>query len=468
MAALSNLKQCPPFSTLPDLALRHNHIPELERYPQINLNHELLAHPAGQRFYGGQSFVPVDEGVLKRITRTFFDGGFWESLEEARSPKSREQAPLIAQAGDLIAQILGLATGLRLKILPHTQELSAERIAQFVETRDWLNSDVRFLAWNWHFFSLAVAGVDDVVRIYFKNSSAANATVLKSPSQTQITCMSWRPLCSAEIVIGCRQGLCFWEVDSSLHLGRTNAPSKVFKHPANLPITSLQWNKDGTQLATASIGDRSIIIWQPDNGMMQPLKRLGPPGSLLKWSPENDWLFAATVDRVFRVWNCNQQWTTERWVCGPGGHVQTACWSPCGRFLLFVSSAEPIIYRLQFVQQSLLSSSADEKEILPIADLNACSIDANRTLIGGPAQQLAWDPHGNYLVVTFKSTNCIAVFRTFIQKFDLQISAAYYLSGETATEHPSFICFQPLYKDNDRSVLTIAWSSGRIQYYAFD
>jgi len=72
MAALSNLKQCPPFSTLPDLALRHNHIPELERYPQINLNHELLAHPAGQRFYGGQSFVPVDEGVLKRITRTFF------------------------------------------------------------------------------------------------------------------------------------------------------------------------------------------------------------------------------------------------------------------------------------------------------------------------------------------------------------------------------------------------------------
>jgi len=51
----------------------------------------------------------------------------------------------------------------------------------------------------------------------------------QSPSQTQITCMSWRPLCSAEIVIGCRQGLCFWEVDSSLHLGRTNAPSKVFK-----------------------------------------------------------------------------------------------------------------------------------------------------------------------------------------------------------------------------------------------
>jgi len=133
MAALSNLKQCPPFSTLPDLALRHNHIPELERYPQINLNSELLANPAGQRYYGGQSFVSVNEGVLKRIARSFFNGGFWKTLEEARSPETREQAPLIAQAGDLIAQFLGLATGLR--ILPHTQQLSAERIAQFVETR---------------------------------------------------------------------------------------------------------------------------------------------------------------------------------------------------------------------------------------------------------------------------------------------------------------------------------------------
>lgn len=137
MAALSNLKQCPPLSLLSDLAHRNNNTPELRHYPQIRLNSELMAAytAAGQRFYGAsQSFVPVDEGVLKRITRTFFDAGFWESLEEARSAKSREQAPLIARAGDYIAQILGLANGVKLKIFPHTQELSAERIAQFVET----------------------------------------------------------------------------------------------------------------------------------------------------------------------------------------------------------------------------------------------------------------------------------------------------------------------------------------------
>ncbi|XP_017030211.1 aladin [Drosophila kikkawai] len=471
MAALSNLKECPPLSTDPNLTMRQTHSPELKRYPQIRLNSELMAShtAAGQRFYGAQSFLPVDEGVLKRITRIFFDAGFWESLEEARGAKSREQAPLIARAGDLIAQIMGLVNGLKLKIFPHTQGLSAERIAQFVETGDWLNSNVRCLAWHLHIFKLAVAGLDDVVRIYTRDSSTVAAAVLKSPLQTEITCMAWRPLCSAQIVIGCRQGLCFWNVETAMHLGRTNAPSQIFRHPASLPITSLQWNKDGTQLATTSIGDRSVIIWQTDNGLMQPLKRLGPPFSLLKWSPDNEWLFAATVDRVFRVWNCHKRWTTERWVCN-GGYVQTACWSPCGRFLLFVSSAEPILYRLQFVQMKLGDSCSSEKEVLPIADLNACStgIDGNSALIGGPAQQMAWDPHGNYLVISFKSTNSIAVFRTYIQKFEIKISAAYSLSGETAAERPSFICFQPLYKENDRSVLTIAWSSGRIQYHAFD
>lgn len=104
-----------------------------------------------------------------------------------------------------------------------------------------------------------------------------------------------------------------------------------------------------------------------------------------------------------------------------------------------------------------------------MADLNAIPLDgSNQTLIGGTAQQLAWDPHGKYLVITFKSTNSIAIFRTYIQKFDLQISGGYYLSGETSSEYPSYVCFQPLNRENDRSVLTIGWSSGRIQFHALD
>ncbi|XP_034490489.1 aladin [Drosophila innubila] len=469
MASLSNLKKCPQFSSPTGAGNRYNSTPDLDHYPVINLKNELLS-TTSQRFTVGQSFMPVEsESVPKRISRAFFDGGFWESLAEARSKKTREQAPLISNTADHLAQLLEQYKALKLKVFPHTQELSAERIAQYAETRDWINSAIRCTAWHCHLFKLAVAGVDDVVRIYMKRTDNNGLTpVLKSPSQTQITCMAWRPLCAFELVVGCRQGMCFWTIDNNLHLGRTMNPSHILKHPANLPITTLQWNKDGTQLATASIGDSAILIWQPDNGMMQPLRRLGPPGSLLKWSPGNEWIFASTVDRVFRVWKCHDRWTTDRWVCNKG-NVQAACWSPCGRFLLFASTSEPILYRLQFVKLLLGPVKSDDKEVLPVADLNAINLDgSNQTLIGGTAQQLAWDPHGKYLVITFKSTNSIAIFRTYIQKFDLQISGGYYLSGETPSEYPSYVCFQPLNRENDRSMLTIGWSSGRIQFHALD
>lgn len=115
------------------------------------------------------------------------------------------------------------------------------------------------------------------------------------------------------------------------------------------------------------------------------------------------------------------------------------------------------------------TAKADDKEVLPIADLNACSLDSsNHKFIGGTAQQLVWDPHGKYVVITFKSTNSIAIFRTYIQKYDLQISGGYYLNGQSPSEYPSFVSFQPLNKDNDRSVLTIGWSTGRIQFYGLD
>ncbi|ALC48520.1 CG16892 [Drosophila busckii] len=468
MATLSNLTQCPALCN--DFGQRHSYVPGLEHYPNICLQTELSTGTT-QRLSPCQSFIPVEsESVLKRITRTFFDGGFWESLAEARSEKTREQSPLIGKAGDKVAQLLDICQRVQLLVFPHTQEVSAERIAQYVETRDWEHSAVRCLAWHMHLFKLAVAGVDDVVRIYGKSTDlhAGLGPVLKSTMQTNITCMAWRPLCAFELVVGCRQGLCFWSIDSNVHLGRTLNPSHIFKHPGNLPISTLQWNRDGTQLATASIGECAILVWQPDNGMMQPLKRLGPPGSLLKWSPGDEWMFAATVDRVFRVWKCAEQWSTDRWVCN-GGNVQTACWSPCGRFLLFVSNAEPILYRLQFVQLHLGPAQADDKEVMPIANLNACPLAGSQTeLVGGTAQQLAMDPHGKYLVISFKTTNALAVFRTYIQKFDLQISSSYYIRGATAAEYPSYICFQPLLNPNDRSVLTIGWSSGRIQYYAFD
>ncbi|XP_030379155.1 aladin [Scaptodrosophila lebanonensis] len=459
MASLINVREAPSLSKASELPF----------CPVIDLQNELLNTSAlrfGTESYMPQNFLlPVHETVLKRITRTFFENGFWDALAEARNESTRQEAPWIGKTFNYVAELLGIYSKLKLRLFPHTQALSDQRIAQYVETRDWLDSCIRCIAWHCHVLKLAVAGGDDVVRIYNKNSHDGPSLVIKRSIHAQITCMSWRPLCASELVIGCRAGLCFWIIDSNFHLTRPSTPNLTLQHPSKLPITSMQWNKNGSLLATASIGDSSILIWQPEMGIVQPLKHLGPPGSLLKWSPSNEYLFAGTVGRIFWVWHCDPTWTSERWKCN-GGTVQTATWSPCGRFLLFVTTAEPILYSLQFIQQHLHQC---DNEVMAIADLSACPLNGNnQTLIGGNAQQLVWDPHGQFLVVTFKATNYIAVFRTAINKFDMHLSTAFYLAGETQTEHPSYVCFKPLHKDNDRSMLTIAWSSGRIQYYAFN
>jgi aladin len=101
---------------------------------------------------------------------------------------------------------------------------------------------------------------------------------------------------------------------------------------------------------------------------------------------------------------------------------------------------------------------------LPIADLSKISIEHSE--VGGIAQQLAWN--GKYLAVTFKDTNSIAIFQTSIRKHQLNILPMCLVSGN-GTEFPSYIVFQPSYKNHSAadSILTIAWSSGRIQFFPF-
>lgn len=85
------------------------------------------------------------------------------------------------------------------------------------------------------------------------------------------------------------------------------------------------------------------------------LKRVGPPCSLLKWSPDGAFLFSGTVSNVFRVWSANKKWSPERWTVA-GATIQSACWSPCSTFLIFVTSEDPILYRLQFFEEKLFAS----------------------------------------------------------------------------------------------------------------
>lgn len=64
----------------------------------------------------------------------------------------------------------------------------------------------------------------------------------------------------------------------------------------------------------------------------------------------------------------------------------------------------------------------------------------------------------------FKASASIALFSTSINRNLLSISPSVYVRGNDG-EYPTFICFQEIYDNQNDIVLTIGWSSGRIQYF---
>ena len=84
--------------------------------------------------------------------------------------------------------------------------------------------------------------------------------------------------------------------------------------------------------------------------------------------------------------------------------------------------------------------------------------------VGGQPQSIAWD--GRHLAVIFRDSPVIALFLTSLNRNSISMAPDCFLTGIGA-EYPAHICFQPIYKNFQNTVLTIGWSSGRVQYFPF-
>lgn len=228
----------------------------------------------------------------------------------------------------------------------------------------------------------------------------------------------------------------------------------------------MEWNSSGSLLVSASLNDSDLIIWDVDYGRNTPLKRVGHPCSLIKWSPDNSKLFSSTVGGVFRVWY-TEKWTPERWSvkCGT---IQSVAWSPCGLHLLFVTTDDQYIYAMKFANEELFNNAAVPKQALPVVDLMTVNLDdstSERSVQTRRPQALAWDPSGRFLAVSYKDLSVITLFRTAANNTNLNLSPSGTVSGQSPDEFPSQICFQLNTLRDHEAVLTIGWSTGRIQYF---
>lgn len=109
------------------------------------------------------------------------------------------------------------------------------------------------------------------------------------------------------------------------------------------------------------------------------------------------------------------------------------------------------------------TATSAPKQSFPIADFSKANCGPNE--VGGIPQSVCWDPFGKYIAVLFKDSPNVALFSTTIDRITVNISPAFFVSGNrNVNEHASFICFQPNHEKTAQVILTIGWSSGRIQY----
>ena len=67
-------------------------------------------------------------------------------------------------------------------------------------------------------------------------------------------------------------------------------------------VTTLDWNHDGSALATGSY-DGQARIWSPDGSLMQTLSRHKGPIFSLKWNKSGRYLLSGSVDKTAVVWD---------------------------------------------------------------------------------------------------------------------------------------------------------------------
>ncbi|XP_072393404.1 aladin-like isoform X1 [Diabrotica undecimpunctata] len=427
----------------------------LENYPKVHLTRDLL-HPTTSGDEGKALFLPVNISFLKQLSQVYYEQGYMEALQTAASYNH----VFISKSAKGLLDILKYIKKVRVILNPNLRHSGSSLIANYSQTRNWLNTTVRCIAWHPYCKKVAVVMCDDSVRI-FNGDPNAISSILRCKMQKHITCVAWRPMSNTEIAVGYENGIIVWHIDPNSMISRPSISNAIILQRADhRPVMSIAWSPKGDKLVSVAACDQSILVWDVELDKTSTLKRSGGSGNLLvKWSPTGEKLFTCSNSLVFRVWDC-RNWECERWTV-LSGRVQSACWSNCGTTLLFATNTETIIYGVIVKHDLIFTSDADtsSNQALPMFDTTKVDIDG--VIVGGLIQSMESDPTGKYLAVSFQDTDSVAIF-SIIRQHGLQLVANSLVNG-LAEEKPSTMSFLVGYEPG--ACLTIGWSSGRIQYF---
>lgn len=142
--------------------------------------------------------------------------------------------------------------------------------------------------------------------------------------------------------------------------------------PSNKDVTSLDWNSDGTLLATGSY-DGFARIWTTDGRLASTLGQHKGPIFALKWNKKGNYILSAGVDKTTIIWDASTGMCTQQ----------------------FAFHSAPALDVDWQSNTSFASCSTDQC-------IHVCRLGSERpikTFTGhtNEVNAIKWDPQGNYL-----------------------------------------------------------------------
>lgn len=179
---------------------------QVEKHPHIHLSRNSL-HPLSTGDEGKALFLPVDVPFLKQIVQIYYEHGLTHALHVAAS----QHRGALSLSASVLLKAVKYVEKFTYIYSNRNRRTDVRLLSDYSQSRGWSRNPVRCFAWHPYSTKIAVAGLDDIVRIYSTDMSFV--PLLKCKQQRNITCLAWRPMSVSDVAVACENEIIVWNVD---------------------------------------------------------------------------------------------------------------------------------------------------------------------------------------------------------------------------------------------------------------